>query len=328
MVSTYQLLGHKRRYNANDFSGFEIKHLFWFLVPIIFLRKLFGLQHRLLPKIIDDTFFRLSKLHLNFGTTILAVKYKIKSDIVKQHRVSVFIPIFNEEKIIERDVKLIDYIIKKIPIDYEVFIVNDASKDKTEAIGKKIEQLNKKVTLLNYSIGPTKRENLAQSFKKANGDIVAFVDVDLITSLRFLSDLIGQIILNYDIATGSRYTAGSKIKRKPFRLIISILYNALIRLLFKTGIHDHMCGFKAFKKDVVLQLIDEMGYDKSLERGIFWDTELLIRAIRHGYKIKEIPIWWRERQKTALSFKSETKALKYMFEFMKKLQKEKASEIL
>ena len=31
-----KLLGHRRRYNTNDFSGFEIKHLFWFLTPILF----------------------------------------------------------------------------------------------------------------------------------------------------------------------------------------------------------------------------------------------------------------------------------------------------
>ena len=58
-----------------------------------------------------------------------------------------------------------------------------------------------------------------------------------------------------------------------------------------------MCGFKAFKRKVILTLVEEMGYDKSLKRGVFWDTELLVRAIRHGYKIKEIPILWRERKK-------------------------------
>jgi hypothetical protein len=51
-----------------------------------------------------------------------------------------------------------------------------------------------------------------------------------------------------------------------------------------------MRAFKAFKRDVILKLVDEMGYDKSLRRGIFWDMELLIRARRHGYRIKEIPI--------------------------------------
>lgn len=101
------------------------------------------------------------------------------------------------------------------------------------------------------------------------------------------------------------------------------MYNICIRFLFRTHIHDHLCGFKAFKKDVILKLVDEMGYDKSLTRGIFWDTELLIRARRHGYKIKEIPIWWSERKKSALYFKRELKTIGYIFKFIIKLSKEK-----
>lgn len=276
-----------------------------------------------MPGVIDDVFFKMSKLHLNFGTTILAVKYKVPDEAKRKHKVSIFIPVFNEEKIIDRDIRTVDYIIKKLPTEYEIFIVNDSSRDKTKIIAKKIEQSNKKVRLLNYKRGPTRRENLAQSFKKANGDIVAFVDVDLIASLRFLPDLIDQIILSHDIATGSRYAVGSKIKRKPFRLIISLIYNTCIKFLFRTHIHDHLCGFKAFKKEVILKLVNEMGYDKYLTRRIFWDTELLIRARRHGYKIKEIPIWWRERNKTALYFKRELKTIGYIFKFMIKLSKEK-----
>lgn len=318
-----RLIGHKRRYYANDFAGFKIAHLFWFLLPILFLRKLLGLRHRPLPRVIDNFFFKLSKIHLNFGTTILAMKYKIAYETSKKHKLSIFIPIFNEEKIIDRDVKTIDYMIGKFPAEYEIFVVNDSSKDKTKIIAQKIEQTNRKVKLLNYEIGPTRRENLAQSFKKANGDIIVFVDVDLIASLRFLSDLINQIILGYDIATGSRYVSGSKIKRKPFRLIISRIYNMCIKFLFRTHIHDHLCGFKAFKKDVILNLVDGMGYDKSLTRGVFWDTEMLIRARRRGYKIKEIPIWWRERKKSALYFKRELKTIGYIFKFMIKLSKEK-----
>lgn len=72
-----RLLSHKRRYGASDFPGFEITHLFWFLVPVLLVRKIFGLKHRPLPAFLEDLFFNLSKIHLGFGTTILAVKRKI-----------------------------------------------------------------------------------------------------------------------------------------------------------------------------------------------------------------------------------------------------------
>lgn len=316
-----EILGHKRRYNAKDLTGFSVTYLFWFLVPVIFLRKLFNLRHRPLPEIIDALFLKLSRFNLGFGTTILAIKYKVPLKARMGHKISVFIPVFNEAKIIDRDIKTIEYVIRRIPFEYEIFVVNDASVDKTKLIVEKIKQVNKKVKLLNYRVGPTRRENLAQSFKEANGDIIIFIDIDLVASLRFISDLIDQIILGYDIVTGSRYLVTSQVTRKPFRLIISLFYNALIRGVFRTKIHDHMCGFKAFKRDVILKLVDEMGYDLTLKRGIFWDTELLLRALEHGYTIKEIPIWWNERNKSALSFKRDISSAAYILKFYKEFKK-------
>lgn len=71
-----RLVGHRRRYHTSDFPGYEVKHLFWFLVPIIYLRKIFNLKHRPLPPFVDSFFFALSKLRFNFGTTLLVVKRK------------------------------------------------------------------------------------------------------------------------------------------------------------------------------------------------------------------------------------------------------------
>src|SRR3989338_1832211 len=130
------LLGHKRRYHAYDFSGFEITHLFWFLIPVILVRKMLGLRHRPLPEFIENILFKLSKIQLGFGTTILAVKRKVPYQAEESCKVSIFVPVFNEERIINRDIKAIDYIINFLPVEYEIFIVNDASKDKTEIIDR------------------------------------------------------------------------------------------------------------------------------------------------------------------------------------------------
>lgn len=225
------------------------------------------------------------------------------------HKVSLFIPVFNEERILSRNIRLIDHVVSKMSIDYEIFIVNDASRDATEQIAWKIERTCRKIVLLNYTRGPTRRENLATSFHQATGDIIVYLDSDVLPSLRSLSDLIEQVILGCDIAIGSRYAKGSKIKRKLLRLLISVAYNFCIRVLFRTRIQDHQCGFKAFRKDVAMQLVNEMGYDETLRRGFFWDAEFLVRALRHGYKVKEIPIAWRERNKTSLSFARELRAV-------------------
>lgn len=235
------------------------------------------------------------------------------------NKVSMFIPILNEEEILQRDVELIETVLKRLPQDFEIFVVDDASNDNSAIIAQKIAKSNRRVSHLRFELGPTRRENLAQAFKNANGDIVAFMDIDLATDLNCVSDLINKVVQeDYDIVIGSRYVKGSKIKRKLFRLIISKMYNAWIRMLFKTQIMDHECGFKAFKRDVILKLVEEMGYDKTLRRGVFWDTEFLVRATHHRYKIKEIPVIWTERKKSALNFRREIKSLGYIFEFKRR----------
>ena len=72
-----RLLGHRRRYTHRDFPGWRTTYLFWFLVPILWLRKIFRLQHRMLPRPVETLFYRLAHLHLGFGTTVLAIKSKV-----------------------------------------------------------------------------------------------------------------------------------------------------------------------------------------------------------------------------------------------------------
>ncbi|MEM2961167.1 MAG: glycosyltransferase, partial [Candidatus Bathyarchaeia archaeon] len=130
------------------------------------------------------------------------------------------------------------------------------------------------------------------AIKVSKGDIVVFMDVDLSTSLNNLPKLINSIHRGYDIAIGSRYKEGSRVKRPITRTIASRTYNLLVNLLFKDGILDHQCGFKAFKRQSIEPLIEAV---KS--KGFFFDTELILKAMRRGLSIVEIPIEWKETRK-------------------------------
>ena len=99
------------------------------------------------------------------------------------------------------------------------------------------------------------------------------------------------------------------------------MYNAFIRMLFRTGFKDNICGFKAFKREVILQIIREAGIDESRRRSVFWDTEIIIHALRKGIRIKEIPIHWKEGKSSALTFKKEIKMIPYIIKFWMKSSK-------
>jgi len=318
LLSDYdELVGHKRRYVAKDFTGFHTEYLFWHCVPILLLRRVVkNLQHRMLPKLVEELFYQLSKIHLPFGTTLLAEKRKVPQIAKNKIKISYFIPIFNEPHIIKRDIKALNYVLNRLPYGHEVFIVNDSSPKFTGDITAQIARGPHSVKLLNYDLGPTRRENLGKAFQHATGDVVLFFDMDMVASLRFIPDLIDGILESHDIVIGSRYMPNGRITRKWYKWLISRPVNAIVSLIFSTGIRDHFAGFKAFRVDVIKDLMCDVGYDESLTRGSFWDLELLIRAKLKNYKIKEVPIWWKEKKKSGLSLKKEWAAFLYMLRYM------------
>jgi len=236
-------------------------------------------------------------------------------------KLSVFVPVCNEEKILFSNVTQIYNGLKKLKDKFEIVVVDDNSKDKTPLIAKKLIK-NENIKYIRYKNGPSRRENLADSFKTAKGDIIIFMDVDLSTPTQFLPKLIGYVKDGADIAIGSRYLKGSRVKREAFRRLISYLYNSMVRLYFSSKIRDHQNGFKAFKKGIALKIIKKMGYDKSFKRGWFWDAEFLIRAQIDGYKIVEFPINWRYGKKSTFNIRNEIRMIPYILKLKKMLKNE------
>jgi hypothetical protein len=72
----------------------------------------------------------------------------------------------------------------------------------------------------------------------------------------------------------------------------------MIRLLFNTHLSDHQCGFKAFNRDKLLSIIDEVE-----DIHWFWDTEVLVRGQRAGLRVTEFPVAWRTGKTTTVRLK-------------------------
>jgi glycosyltransferase AglD len=90
--------------------------------------------------------------------------------------------------------------------------------------------------------------------------------------------------------------AQSKVQRSGSRNTASKAYNFAVRLILGSKVRDHQCGFKAFKRDTVLPLLDEVE-----ATHWFWDTEILVRAQRHGFRVKEIAVEWQSGRDTKVS---------------------------
>ncbi len=224
--------------------------------------------------------------------------------------ISVFVPCYNEEKRLETNILKIYHALIELKKQFELIIVDDSSTDNTGEIGKTLAKQYKQIAYQYYENGSSRRENLSKAFRTAKGETIAFMDLDLSVDLSYLSHLI-KSIQTHDIAIGSRYK-GTHAQRTVFRRIVSMLYNTFMRFYFGSKIEDHQCGFKAFKREKLFSLLDEMGYDATFKRGWFWDAELLFRAQKKNYSIDEFSVEWHEGKLSSFNIKRELKMLPYV----------------
>jgi len=206
-----------------------------------------------------------------------------------KERLSVILPVYNEEKVLEDSVSRIKRALEKTGRDFEIVISEDGSTDETHNIAKSLESKN--IIALHNSTRMGKGAAIKTAISHASGNIIIFMDVDLASNPEYVKQLVKFLESGAAIVIGSRYHKDSKTKRTPVRHFASKSFNFLVRTMLGSKLSDHQCGFKAFRKDLLLPVIDEVEDGKW-----FWDTELLVRAQRKGLNIVEIPIEWTEDQ--------------------------------
>ncbi|WP_457550451.1 flippase-like domain-containing protein [Archaeoglobus sp.] len=220
-------------------------------------------------------------------------------------KVSVILPAYNEAESIENAVKTVKSYLEKLGYDYEIIIAEDGSTDGTDKIARRLAEKDERIVHLHSDERLGRGKALTNAIKRAKGEIVAYLDVDLSTDMEHFKELVEAISNGYDIATGSRLMKESRAERPLKRDIASRVYNILVRFMLGSKLRDHQCGFKAFKKSSILPLLE-----KVKDNHWFWDTELLVLAQREGLKVKEIPVRWKQGRDTKVRFKRD---VLYMF---------------
>jgi glycosyltransferase involved in cell wall biosynthesis len=250
----------------------------------------------------------------------------MKSSQNTEPGVSLFLPIYNSEKIIRTNLPKCHSALSQSDVCFEIIIVDDNSSDQTHLFGKAINESHQKdgakIRFISYDQGPSRRENLARSFPRAQYEIMGYIDADLSCEISYFIKAM-QLLKkhNADIVIGSRYIPGAKAKRRWFRLIISLAYNYVLRIALGSKLRDHQCGLKIFRKDRAMPIIEQMGYDEEFVRGWFWDAEFLIRADRAGLKIIELPVVWTYAETSSFSFLREIKCIAAILKFKKSLHR-------
>jgi hypothetical protein len=209
----------------------------------------------------------------------------------KRVELSVVLPAHNEAGKLEAAVRQTKQALTDCCSSYELLIAEDGSTDGTAELARHIAAEDPLVRHVHSDTRLGKGRALTRAFQAARGEILLYMDVDLSTDLAYLKPLVTAIREeHFDLATGSRRLKASVVKRSIKREVLSAAYNTLVRLILHSQLRDHQCGFKAVRAVVLLQLLNELE-----DTHWFWDTELLVRAQRKGYRIKEIPVTWVDK---------------------------------
>jgi glycosyltransferase involved in cell wall biosynthesis len=209
---------------------------------------------------------------------------------MKKQTVEIAIPVYNEEKELEKNIHTLYTFCKKNLAKYtwHITIADNASRDMTARIGEKLEKKFPEISL--YTLEQKGRGRAVKGVWNASkADFCVYMDLDLSTDLLHLPKLLQALEKGYDIAIGSRLTKGSHVEGRTFirELTSRALNFFFIQFFFQTHFTDAQCGFKAVTRDVIKTLIP-----KIKDNEWFFDGELLIVGEKMGYKIYEEPVHW------------------------------------
>ncbi len=207
----------------------------------------------------------------------------------KKLSVNIVLPVYNEEAELAGSVGTLVRFLKKSLTDFtwHITIADNASTDHTLRVARSLTDKFPGVSLIHL---PQKGRGRAvkHAWRMDSYDYLAYMDIDLSTDLKHLPPLLHALERGFDIAIGSRNTAGARVfGRSLLRSITSKGYIVLIKLFFWVHFTDAQCGFKAVSHNVVTDLMP-----KIRDNEWFFDSELLIVGEKSGYRIYEEPVSW------------------------------------
>lgn len=204
----------------------------------------------------------------------------------------VIIPTFNEKENISKIIAKIFSLEKK----FHVLVVDDGSPDGTADIVKSLAEFGTSLFILErkgkQGLGTAYIAGFKWGLSKSY-EYLFEMDADFSHNPKHLTRLYDACSNdNADVAVGSRYIKGGRIKNWPLnRILMSYFASIYVRIILWINVKDTTAGFKCYKRKVLETIpLDEIRFI-----GYAFQIEMKYRAIRAGFKIKEVPITFIDR---------------------------------
>jgi dolichyl-phosphate beta-glucosyltransferase len=220
------------------------------------------------------------------------------ADETARPRLSVVIPSFNEEQRLPRTIEAIERYLEAKQIRYELILVDDGSADGTRLIMDKAAERNSSVLVEALPRNRGKGRAIATGVAAAKAPEILVTDADLSTPIEELEKLQAALENGAGVAIGSRSVKGSRVEisQPIYRQLMGKTFNLIVQALLLPGIWDTQCGFKLFRADVA-----HAAFAGLTSERFGYDPEVLYRAKKHGVKIAEVPVIWRNSAPTKVN---------------------------
>lgn len=205
---------------------------------------------------------------------------------------SIVIPIHNEAGYVSGAVEELVGELSSVPGRCSVLLAENGSTDDTLRVAGDLAARYPEVDVIdlpNADYGGAMRAG----FLEATGDWVVNFDIDYF-SATFLRT-VEEVGSDADVVLASKRVAGADDRRSLFRRLATSVFNILLRLVLSSGVSDTH-GMKALRREVVATVAPAV-----VSRQDLFDTELVVRAERAGYRIVEVPATVEERRATKSS---------------------------
>lgn len=204
---------------------------------------------------------------------------------------SIVVPAYNEARRLPGTLPRVIEYASRLGEPAEIIVVDDGSTDGTGDVAAAAARPGDPVVVLRSSPNRGKGAAVRQGMLAARFGHVLFTDVDLSTPIEETAKLRAALARGADVAIGSRRLAESDVQmHQPWlRELAGLTFSGLVSVLLLPGIHDSQCGFKIFRRSIARELFGLQRLD-----GFGFDAEVLWLARRLGHRVTEVPIVWRD----------------------------------
>ena len=205
----------------------------------------------------------------------------------------IILPTYNEKENIENIIRAIFSLKKK----FDILVVDDNSPDGTYKIVETLQtEFPNELFLEKRKIKTGLGAAYIHGFKWAllrKYDYIIEMDADFSHDPNDLIDLYNACAdQGADVSVGSRYSKGVNVVNWPMsRVLLSYFASKYVRLITGIPVYDTTAGFVCFKRKV----LETINFDKIKFIGYAFQIEMKFKAWKHGFKIKEVSVIFRDR---------------------------------